>query len=161
MEKSIVNGRFQTIIKHILLMKYEERRVDEFKVSHSLGIVHNHKYYLQWWEKFISNSSSHELSFIFYELQFGVLFGNAGLNWFQRTVVLLFYCSTRSTRSTRVEGKMWRKEEEVNEVTTNPETSLGEIEILRLFWMEGVSTSYTIPATLLSPVSYCFVLNNE
>ena len=56
---------------------------------------------------------------------------------------------------------MWRKEEEVNEFTTNPEPSLGEIEILRLFWMEGVSTSYTIPATLLSPVSYCFVLNNE
>ena len=77
-----------------------------------------------------------------------------------RPSVLLFYCSTRPTRSTRVEEKMWRKEE-VNEFTTNPEPSLGEIEILRLFWMEGVSTSYTIPATLLSPVSYCFVLNNE
>ena len=56
---------------------------------------------------------------------------------------------------------MWRKEEEVNEFTTNPEPSLGEIEVLRLFWMEGVSTSHTIPATLLSPVSYCFVLNKE
>ena len=57
---------------------------------------------------------------------------------------------------------MWRKEEEeVNEFTTKPEPSLGEIEILYLFWMEGVSTSYTIQATLLSPVSYCFVLNNE
>ena len=75
--------------------------------------------------------------------------------------VLLFYCSTRPARSTRVEGKMWRKEEEVNEFTTNPEPSLGEIEILRLFWMEGVLTNHTIPATLLSPVSYCFVLNNE
>jgi len=78
-----------------------------------------------------------------------------------RPSVLLFFCSTRPTRSTQVEGKMWRKEEEVNEFTTNPEPSLGEIEILRLFWMEGVSTSYTIPTTLLSPVSYCFVLNNE
>ena len=79
-----------------------------------------------------------------------------------RPSVLLFFCSTRPTRPTRVEEKMWRKEEEeVNEFTTNPEPSLGEIEILRLFWMEGVSTSYTIPATLLSPVSYCFVLNNE
>ena len=75
---------------------------------------------------------------------------------------VLFYCSTRPARSTQVEGKMWRKEEEeVNEFTTNPEPSLGEIEILLLFWMEGVSTSYTIPTTLLSPVSYCFVLNNE
>ena len=78
-----------------------------------------------------------------------------------RPSVLLFFCSTRPTRSTQVEEKMWRKEEEVNEFTTNPEPSLGEIEILRLFWMEGVSTSYTIPTTLLSPVSYCFVLNNE
>ena len=75
--------------------------------------------------------------------------------------VLLFYCSTRSARSTQVEEKMWRKEEELNEFTTNPEPSLGEIEILRLFWMDGVSTSYTIPTTLLSLVSYCFVLNNE
>ena len=76
--------------------------------------------------------------------------------------VFLIYCSTRPTRPTQVEWKMWRrKEEEVNEFTTNPEPSLGEIEILRLFWMEGVSTSYTIPTTLLSPVSYCFVLNNE
>ena len=75
---------------------------------------------------------------------------------------VLFYCSTRPARLARVEEKMWRKEEEeVNEFTTNPEPSLGEIEILRLFWMDGVSTSYTIPATLLSPVSYCFVLNNE
>ena len=65
---------------------------------------------------------------------------------------LLFYCSTRPAQ---VEEKMWRKEEEeVNGFTTNPEPSIGEIEILRLFWMEGVSTSYTIPATLLSPVSY-------
>ena len=47
-----------------------------------------------------------------------------------------------------------KKEEELNEFTTKPEPSLSEIEILRLFWMEGVSTSYTIPATLLSPVSY-------
>ena len=79
-----------------------------------------------------------------------------------RPSVLLFYCFTRSTRVARVEEKMWRKEEEeVNGFTTNPEPSLGEIEILRLFWMEGVSTSYTIPTTLLSPVSYCFVLNNE
>ena len=77
-----------------------------------------------------------------------------------RPSVLLFFCSTRPTRSTQVEGKMWRKEE-VNEFATNPELSLGEIEILRLFWMEGVSTSYTIPATLLSLVSYCFVMNNE
>ena len=74
---------------------------------------------------------------------------------------VLFYCSTSPTRPTQVEEKMWRKEEEVNEFTTNPEPSLGEIEILRLFWMEGVSTSYTIPTTLLSTVSYCFVLNNE
>ena len=78
-----------------------------------------------------------------------------------RPTVLLFYCSTRPTRPTRVEEKMWRKEDEVNGFTINPEPSLGEIEILRLFWMEGVSTSYTIQATLLSPVSYCFVLNNE
>ena len=79
-----------------------------------------------------------------------------------RPSVLLFICSTRSTRFTQVEEKMWRKEEEeVSEFTTKPEPSLGEIEILRLFWMEGVSTSYTIPTTLLSPVSYCFVLNNE
>ena len=95
---------------------------------------------------------------IFYYLQFVVLFGNDGLNWLQWTVVLLFYYSIKHTR---VEEKMWRKEEEVNEFTTNPEPSLGEIEILRLFWMEGVSISYTIPTTLLSPVSYCFVLNNE
>ena len=78
-----------------------------------------------------------------------------------RPSVLLFFCSTRPTRCARVEEKMWRKEEEVNGFTTNPEPSLGEIEILRLFWMEGVSTSYTIPTTLLSTVSYCFVLNNE
>ena len=78
-----------------------------------------------------------------------------------RPSVLLFYCSTRPARSTRVEGKIWRKEEEVNEFTTNPEPSLGEIEILRLFWMDGVSTIYTIPTTLLSLVNYCFVLNNE
>ena len=78
---------------------------------------------------------------------------------------VLFFCSTvlqDLQKPTRVEEKMWRKEEEeVNGFTTNPEPSLGEIEILRLFWMEGVSTSYTIPATLLSPVIYCFVLNNE
>ena len=46
----------------------------------------------------------------------------------------------------------------------NPEPSLGESEILRSFWMEGVVASYAIPATLLSPVSLallCFALNNE
>ena len=36
----------------------------------------------------------------------------------------------------------------------NPEPSLGESEILRSFWMEGVVASYAIPATLLSPVSF-------
>ena len=35
-----------------------------------------------------------KLSYNFYELQFVVLFGNAGLNWLQWTAVLLFYCST-------------------------------------------------------------------
>ena len=39
----------------------------------------------------------------------------------------------------------------------NPEPSLGESEILRSFWMEGVVASYAIPATLLSPVSFALL----
>ena len=66
--------------------------------------------------------------------------------------------------------KKWRKEgngkgrEKKTDSQPNPEPSLGESEILRSFWMEGVVASYAIPATLLSPVSFAllyFALNNE
>ena len=51
--------------------------------------------------------------------------------------------------------KTWKKEgngkgrEKKTDSQPNPEPSLGDSEILRSFWMEGVVASYAIPATLL------------
>ena len=49
------------------------------------------------------------------------------------------------------EGK--GREKKTDSQPINSEPSLGESEIFCSFWIEGVVTSYTIPATLLSPVS--------
>ena len=49
------------------------------------------------------------------------------------------------------EGK--GREKKTDSQPINSEPSLGESEILRSFWMEGVVASYAIPTALLSPVS--------
>ena len=73
------------------------------------------------------------------------------------------YCYTGRRPGRGKEGK-WKGREKKTDSQPNPEPSLGESEILRSFWMEGVVANYAIPATLLSPVSFallCFALNNE
>ena len=55
------------------------------------------------------------------------------------------------------EGGEGKGREKKTDSQPNPEPSLGESEILRSFWMEGVVASYAIPATLLSPVSFALL----
>ena len=75
----------------------------------------------------------------------------------------VLYCTAILEEDLEEEGNGKGREKKTDS-QPNPEPSLGESEILRSFWMEGVVASYAIPATLLSPVRFallCFALNNE
>ena len=70
----------------------------------------------------------------------------------------VLYCYTgRRTGKSEVKEGNGKGREKKTDSQPNPEPSLGESEILRSFWMEGVVASYAIPATLLSPVSFALL----
>ena len=110
-----------------------------------------------------------QVGFVIKFLLFAIcsVFVNAGFNWLQRTAVhllctVLFCCTAildwlEEELKEGGEGK--GREKKTDSQPINSEPSLGESEIFCSFWMEGVVTSYAIPATLLSPVSFalpCF-----
>ena len=77
---------------------------------------------------------------------------------------VLLYCTGLTGEELKEGGEGKGREKKTDSQPINSEPSLGESEIFCSFWMEGVVTSYTIPATLLSPVSLAllyFALNNE
>ena len=83
------------------------------------------------------------------------LTGRTGRRTGRPSLCSALYCSAILEEEVEEEGKegKWKGREKKTDSQPNPEPSLGESEILRSFWMEGVVTSYAISATLLSPVS--------
>ena len=84
------------------------------------------------------------------------LTGRTGRRTGQPSLCSALYCSAILEEEVE-EGRKGKGREKKTDSQPNPEPSLGESEILRSFWMEGVVTSYAIPATLLSPVSFALL----